>query len=58
MRFKTWKIMYINDDYVRILKEGCEKDMRKYYNVVYKEHRHVYILMSPQEYTERFEWDF
>jgi len=32
--------------------------MRKYYNVVYKEHRHVYILMSPQEYTERFEWDF
>jgi hypothetical protein len=53
-----WKIVFIDENYTRILKQGHEKDMRQYYDSVYKENRDVYLLLSPQEYNELFIWDF
>lgn len=50
--------MYINGEFTLLLKQGTEKDMRSYYDKVYKDWRSVYVLLSPQEYMERFEWDF
>ena len=53
-----WRIMYVHGDYALTLRQGDERTIRSYYRDVYKEHQHVYLLLSPQEYNEMFVWDF
>lgn len=53
-----WRIMFVTDEYQFTLRTGHESDVKSYYDGVYKEHRGVYLLLSPQEYKEMFLWDF